>query len=136
MYDVAPDLTCFGKVIGGGLPVGAYGGAAELMDQVAPDGPVYQAGTLSGNPLAMRAGIATLDLLAEPGVYEGLEAYSSKLADGLVQAAAEAGVPARLNRVGSMMTAFFVDGPASTCLRSESSSGFRRSDARAATARK
>jgi len=111
LYGVTPDLSCFGKVIGGGLPVGAYGGRADLMDQVAPDGPVYQAGTLSGNPLAMRAGIETLDLLAEPGVYEALEVTSVRLAAGLEKAASDAGVEACLNRVGSMMTTFFTASP-------------------------
>jgi glutamate-1-semialdehyde 2,1-aminomutase len=111
LYGVAPDLSCFGKIIGGGLPVGAYGGRADLMDRVAPDGPVYQAGTLSGNPLAMRAGIETLDLLAAPGVYERLEESSAGLAAGLTKAAAAAGVTATLNRVGSMLTAFFAAGP-------------------------
>ncbi len=111
LYGVAPDLSCFGKVIGGGLPVGAYGGRADLMDRIAPSGPVYQAGTLSGNPLAMRAGIETLDLLDEPGVYEKLERISARLADGLAAAAAGAKVPSTLNRVGSMMTAFFTGGP-------------------------
>jgi glutamate-1-semialdehyde 2,1-aminomutase len=109
LYGVTPDLTCFGKVIGGGLPAAAYGGRAEIMDQVAPTGPVYQAGTLSGNPLAMRAGIETLDILAEEGAYERLESASARLADGLAAAAAEAGVPVTLNRVGSMMTAFFTE---------------------------
>ncbi len=111
LYDVAPDLSCFGKVIGGGLPVGAYGGRADLMDQVAPAGPVYQAGTLSGNPLAMRAGIETLDILSAPGTYERLESLGARLADGLAAAAAQAGVPSTVNRVGSMLTAFFTDGP-------------------------
>jgi len=111
LYDVAPDLSCFGKVIGGGLPVGAYGGRADLMEQIAPAGPVYQAGTLSGNPLAMRAGIETLDILSAPGTYERLEALGARLAGGLAAAAAEAGVPATVNRVGSMLTAFFTDGP-------------------------
>jgi glutamate-1-semialdehyde 2,1-aminomutase len=111
LYGVTPDLSCFGKVIGGGLPVGAYGGRAELMDRVAPDGPVYQAGTLSGNPLAMRAGIETLDLLDEPGVYQRLEAISARLAQGLAAEAVGAGAPATLNRVGSMMTAFFTADP-------------------------
>jgi glutamate-1-semialdehyde 2,1-aminomutase len=111
LYGVRPDLTCFGKVIGGGLPVGAYGGRAELIEQVAPSGPVYQAGTLSGNPLAMRAGIETLDILAEPGAYERLEAASAQLAAGLAAAAREAGVALTVDRVGSMMTAFFTEGP-------------------------
>jgi len=111
LYGVTADLTCFGKVIGGGLPVGAYGGTADLMDRVAPSGPVYQAGTLSGNPLAMRAGIETLDVLAEPGTYERLEATSARLQAGLEGAAREAGVPAVVQRVGSMLTAFFHAGP-------------------------
>jgi glutamate-1-semialdehyde 2,1-aminomutase len=111
LYGVEPDLSCFGKIVGGGLPVGAYGGKAKFMDQVAPSGPVYQAGTLSGNPLAMRAGIATLDLLDEPGTYEKLEAASAKLQAGLEAAARAAGVPAVVNRVGSMLTAFFTDRP-------------------------
>jgi len=109
LYDVSPDLSCFGKVIGGGLPAAAYGGKAELMEQVAPNGPVYQAGTLSGNPLAMRAGIEMLALLDEPGAYERLEETSAALERGLRDAAREAGVPVTLNRVGSMMTAFFTD---------------------------
>ena len=107
LYGVTPDLSCFGKVIGGGLPVGAYGGRADLMDQVAPDGPVYQAGTLSGNPLAMRAGIETLDVMDEPGRYERLESISARLQAGLERAAERAGVPAIVQRVGSMLTAFF-----------------------------
>jgi glutamate-1-semialdehyde 2,1-aminomutase len=107
LYGVTPDLSCFGKVIGGGLPVGAYGGSRELMGRVAPAGPVYQAGTLSGNPLAMRAGIETLDILAEPGTYERLEALSARLAAGLTAAARDAGVPAVVQRVGSMLTGFF-----------------------------
>lgn len=110
-YGIDPDLSTFGKIIGGGLPVGAYGGKAEIMAKVAPEGPVYQAGTLSGNPLAMRAGMATLDLTAEPGFYEKLEATSAKVADALVTAAKEAGVPVVMNRVGSMFTPFFTDRP-------------------------
>ena len=111
LYGVSGDLMCFGKVIGGGLPVGAYGGSADLMERVAPSGPVYQAGTLSGNPLAMRAGIETLSILDEPGTYERLESISARLADGLESAAREAGVAATVNRVGSMWTAFFTRGP-------------------------
>jgi len=111
LYGVAPDLSCFGKVIGGGLPVGAYGGRADLMDRIAPAGPIYQAGTLSGNPLAMRAGIETLDILAEPGTYERLEVISARLAAGLAAAAQRAAVPAAVNRVGSMLTGFFTAGP-------------------------
>ena len=106
LYDVRPDLSCFGKVIGGGLPAAAYGGKGELMDQVAPDGPIYQAGTLSGNPLAMRAGIETLDLL-DDAAYARLESVSETLARALRRAADEAGVRVTLNRVGSMMTLFF-----------------------------
>jgi len=107
-YGVKPDLTCLGKVIGGGLPVGAYGGGRKLMEMIAPAGPVYQAGTLSGNPLAMAGGLATLEILKEPGVYDTLEATSAALAKGLEDAAAAAGVPVCINRVGSMLTPFFV----------------------------
>jgi glutamate-1-semialdehyde 2,1-aminomutase len=108
-YGVTPDLSCFGKVIGGGLPVGAYGGRANLMEQVAPTGPVYQAGTLSGNPLAMRVGIETLDLLEEQGLYDRLEAVAAQLEGGLGDAAEQVGVAVRINRVGSMLTLFFTD---------------------------
>jgi glutamate-1-semialdehyde 2,1-aminomutase len=104
---VTPDLTCLGKVVGGGLPVGAYGGRADIMALVAPEGPVYQAGTLSGNPLAMAAGRATLDLLTRPGVYERLEALAARLEEGLLAAARRAGVPLVVNRAGSMLTPFF-----------------------------
>lgn len=108
LLGLRPDLTCWGKIIGGGLPVGAYGGRAEVMDFVSPQGPVYQAGTLSGNPLAMAAGLATLrQLQADPGVYARLEAYTTRLAGGLRDAAREAGVPLTVNHVGSMLTAFF-----------------------------
>jgi len=106
-YGIRPDLSTFGKVIGGGLPVGAYGGREEIMRRIAPDGPVYQAGTLSGNPLAVAAGLAALEALGQPGTYEKLEAQSAALEQGLTQAIAEAGVPARVNRVGSMWTLFF-----------------------------
>lgn len=110
-FGIKPDLTCLGKIIGGGLPVGAYGGRREIMEMVAPAGPMYQAGTLSGNPLATAAGIATLTQLKAPGVYDRLEASAAKLADGLLAAAAEAGVPVQLNRVGAMFTLFFTDAP-------------------------
>ncbi|HEY9900043.1 MAG TPA: glutamate-1-semialdehyde 2,1-aminomutase [Pantanalinema sp.] len=110
-FGIKPDLTCLGKIIGGGLPVGAYGGRRETMEMVAPAGPMYQAGTLSGNPLATAAGIATLTQLKAPGAYERLEASAAKLADGLLAAAAEAGVPVQLNRVGAMFTLFFTDSP-------------------------
>jgi glutamate-1-semialdehyde 2,1-aminomutase len=107
LYQIDPDLSCFGKVIGGGLPVGAYGGKKEIMERIAPCGPVYQAGTLSGNPLAMTAGITTLTELAKPGVYEGLEVKSKRLAKGIAKAAQEAGVSVSQNRVGSMLCTFF-----------------------------
>jgi glutamate-1-semialdehyde 2,1-aminomutase len=108
---VKPDLTCLGKIIGGGLPVGAFGGRADVMDKLAPLGPVYQAGTLSGNPLAVTAGLAILKLLRESNPYEQLERLGSKLEQGLRAAASEAGIPATVNRVGSMLTAFFTEGP-------------------------
>lgn len=111
LYGITPDLTTLGKIIGGGLPVGAYGGKAEYMSQVAPEGPIYQAGTLSGNPLAMAAGIATLRILSRPGTYESLEARSSALARGLSQANEKLGMELAFNRVGSMFTTFFTPGP-------------------------
>jgi glutamate-1-semialdehyde 2,1-aminomutase len=111
MFEIQPDLTTLGKIIGGGLPVGAYGGKASLMDWVAPAGPVYQAGTLSGNPLAVAAGLKTLEILRRPGTYERLEVISEKLASGLAAAAAKAGVPLTVNRVGSMFTCFFTRDP-------------------------
>jgi glutamate-1-semialdehyde 2,1-aminomutase len=111
-YGVLPDLTCLGKIIGGGLPVGAYGGKKEIMDMVSPVGPVYQAGTLSGNPLAMAAGAATMRQLAQPGFYAALEEKSARFASGLTTLA-EKYLPGQttLNRVGSMMTVFFTAGP-------------------------
>jgi len=109
LFKIQPDLTTLGKVIGGGLPVGAYGGKASLMDWVAPAGPVYQAGTLSGNPLAVTAGLKTLEILRRPGTYERLEGVSNQLAGGLATAAAKAGVPLTVNRVGSMFTCFFTN---------------------------
>ena len=110
-YGVTPDITALGKVIGGGLPAAAYGASREIMAKVSPTGPIYQAGTLSGNPLAMAAGLATLDLLREPGVYDRLEALSARLAEGLEKAARDARVPHVVQRVGSMLTLFFHDGP-------------------------
>ncbi len=110
-YGVRPDLTCLGKIIGGGLPVGAYGGSRAVMAHVAPLGAVYQAGTLSGNPLAVAAGLATLGRLADRAVYATLEARGAELERGLTRAAASAGVPLTVNRVGSMLTAFFCAGP-------------------------
>lgn len=111
LYGVRPDLTCLGKIIGGGLPVGAYGGRRDLMEQVAPLGGVYQAGTLSGNPLAVAAGLATLRALEDPAAYRRLETLGARLEAGLVEAAKRAGVPLTVNRVGSMLTGFFADGP-------------------------
>ena len=111
LYNIKPDLTALGKVIGGGLPVGAYGGRREIMQMVAPVGPMYQAGTLSGNPLAMTAGIETLRALQEPGVWDGLEATGERLMSGLAAAAKGAGIPISHSRVGTMFGMFFVDGP-------------------------
>jgi glutamate-1-semialdehyde 2,1-aminomutase len=108
LYGVTPDLTCLGKVLGGGLPVGAYGGRRELMEQVAPAGAVYQAGTLSGNPLAVAAGLATLQAL-DDRAYRRLDGAGARVAAGLQSAAAAAGIPLTVNRVGSMLTAFFTD---------------------------
>lgn len=109
-YGVTPDLTCLGKVIGGGLPVGAYGGKRELMDQIAPAGPIYQAGTLSGNPLAMAAGYTTLNLLT-PAVYEQLEERGARLQAGFERNAQEFGIPLTINRIGSMVCPFFTHTP-------------------------
>ena len=109
LYGVTPDLTCLGKVLGGGLPIGAYGGRRDIMEQVAPAGPVYQAGTLSGNPVAVAAGLATLEAL-DHRVYRQLEATGRRVARALASAAAAAGVPLTVNRVGSMLTAFFTSG--------------------------
>jgi glutamate-1-semialdehyde 2,1-aminomutase len=110
-YSVRPDLTCLGKIIGGGLPVGAYGGRREIMQHVAPLGAVYQAGTLSGNPLAVSAGLATLAALRTAGAYDRLERLGALAEHGLLEAAAKAGVPLTVNRVGSMLTGFFCEGP-------------------------
>jgi glutamate-1-semialdehyde 2,1-aminomutase len=111
LYGVTPDLTTLGKIIGGGLPVGAYGGRRDIMEQIAPAGPVYQAGTLSGNPLAMTAGLATLRRLRDRAVYERLEEAGRRLTEGMAGAAREAGVETMTNRVGSMFTTFFTDEP-------------------------
>ncbi len=108
-FGIDPDMTCLGKVIGGGLPVGAVGGPAGLMRKVAPTGPIYQAGTLSGNPLAMTAGLVPLQKLSEPGVYEELERKGERLAAGLKDAAIAAGVPMTFNRIGSMSCGYFTD---------------------------
>jgi glutamate-1-semialdehyde 2,1-aminomutase len=107
LFGVDPDLTCLGKVVGGGLPAAAYGGSRALMEQVAPVGPVYQAGTLSGNPLAMAAGLATLEVLSRPGVWERAEAWARRFTELLTRAAADAQVPLVVQRVGTMLTPFF-----------------------------
>jgi len=111
LYGVTPDITCLGKIIGGGLPVGAYGGSRELMRNIAPAGAIYQAGTLSGNPLAMTAGLLTLRRLRDPNFYETLECRSARLCEGLSQAAVEAEVKTVTNRAGSMWTSFFTNHP-------------------------
>lgn len=108
-FGITPDLTTLGKVIGGGLPVGAYGGKREIMEQIAPAGPIYQAGTLSGNPLAMAAGYTTLQELGKPGIYEELEKKAARLEEGIRQNCQEAGIPFTINRVGSMVCLFFTD---------------------------
>jgi len=110
-YAINPDLSCFGKIIGGGLPVGAFGGRVEIMDLLAPLGPVYQAGTLSGNPLAMAAGITALKELSKPGTYEKLEEQAAALEQGMKQAAEKARVPVQFNRVGSMFCGYFTSKP-------------------------
>ncbi len=111
LYRVKPDITCLGKIIGGGLPVGAYGANREIMKWVAPEGAMYQAGTLSGNPLAVSAGIAMLKALKKQGTYEKLEAFTSELVEKLGKAASSAGIEVRINRVGSMFTMFFTANP-------------------------
>jgi len=109
LYGITPDLSTFGKVIGGGMPVGAFGGKREFMKLVAPSGPVYQAGTLSGNPVAMAAGLANLALISRPGFFEKLESTTARLVNGIQQAADEAGVPFTTTRVGGMFGLFFTD---------------------------
>src|SRR5712664_4165306 len=111
IFGIDADLTTLGKIIGGGVPVAAYGGRAELMDQVAPLGPVYQAGTLAGNPLAMRAGIAALQQLTKPGLYEEVTALAQRLASGLRAQVADAGIPAQINAIGPLATVFFTSEP-------------------------
>jgi glutamate-1-semialdehyde 2,1-aminomutase len=111
LYGVVPDLTCLGKILGGGLPVGAFGGRRDVMERIAPSGPVYQAGTLSGNPLAVAAGLACLRALEAPGTYERLEALGRSLEEGLLVEARSVGIPVTLNRAGSMWTLFFTEGP-------------------------
>ena len=110
-FGILPDLTCLGKIIGGGLPVGAYGGKKAIMDMIAPDGPIYQAGTLSGNPLAMAAGLAMLRLVSQPGFYEALEEKSSWFGQEMERIAASCSMPVVFNRIASMMTCFFTANP-------------------------
>ncbi|WP_074012988.1 glutamate-1-semialdehyde 2,1-aminomutase [Candidatus Sodalis sp. SoCistrobi] len=116
-YEVKPDLTCLGKIIGGGMPVGAFGGRREVMAALAPTGPVYQAGTLSGNPVAMAAGYACLREVARPGVHQQLTQQTERLAQGLLAAAEAAGVPLVVNRVGGMFGLFFTESPTVTCFQ-------------------
>ena len=111
LYNISPDLTCLGKIIGGGMPVGAYGGRRELMKKIAPEGSVYQAGTLSGNPLAMTAGLATLKVLQQPNFYEGLASKTNSLVSGIEEAAKTAGVSIQTDHLGSMFGLFFTDSP-------------------------
>ncbi len=122
LYGIEPDLTCLGKVVGGGLPAAAYGGRRDLMEQIAPAGPVYQAGTLSGNPLAMAAGLATLDVLDRDGVWDRAERWAGRAAEAVSRRAAEAGVPVTVQRVGTMLTPFFSPDPV------RDYSGARRTD--------
>ncbi|MGH8129103.1 MAG: glutamate-1-semialdehyde 2,1-aminomutase, partial [Gammaproteobacteria bacterium] len=125
LYGLTPDLTTLGKIVGGGMPAAAFGGRAELMAQLAPDGPVYQAGTLSGNPLAMAAGLATLELTAASGFYETLAARTQALAEGLSAAAAEAGIEVTVNHVCGMLTAFFCAGPVRCLTDAQTADGTR-----------
>lgn len=124
VYRIEPDLTTLGKIIGGGLPAAAYGGRGDVMRLVAPSGPVYQAGTLSGNPLAMRAGLETLKLLAAPGFYEGLGRKATRLVEGLRDALRSSGLGGQVNAAGSLLTLFFNDQPV------KDYEGAKRSDAR------
>lgn len=124
LYGITPDLTTFGKIIGGGMPVGAYGGRRDLLSQIAPSGPIYQAGTLSGNPVAMAAGLATLKLIQEPGFYEGLAQNTRRLRDGLEAAAAEVGIAFTTTGVCAMFGLYFCEGPINgyaDAMRSDSS---------------
>jgi len=124
-YNIMPDLTCLGKIIGGGLPVGAYGGRKDVMEQVSPLGPVYQAGTLSGNPLAMTSGIKTIELLSVPGVYMKLEAISKSLTDAIHEVLLNHFVPHQINRVGAMWSIFFTDEPVIDFISAATSDGIK-----------
>jgi glutamate-1-semialdehyde 2,1-aminomutase len=121
LFNITPDITTMGKIIGGGLPVGAYGGRKEIMDMVAPLGPMYQAGTLSGNPLAVSAGIATLTELSKPGVFEGIDGLAQRLTEGVTAAFQKAEIPTTINRVGSMFTGFLNPGPVAGLADAENS---------------
>jgi glutamate-1-semialdehyde 2,1-aminomutase len=121
LYEVTPDMTCLGKVIGGGLPVGAYGGRRDIMDHVAPLGGVYQAGTLSGNPLAMTSGLTTLKILKREGVYESLNQKTLFLCEGVQQAASESGISVQCSHVGAMFTVFFTASPVEDYLTAKES---------------
>ncbi len=121
LLKLKPDITCLGKIIGGGLPTGAYGGHREIMKWIAPEGPVYQAGTLSGNPLAVAAGIATLKALKKAGNYQKLERMTQNLVSGLEKAADQAGVPVQINTIGSMFTVFFNDSPVTDYISAKTS---------------
>ena len=122
-YGILPDMTTLGKIIGGGLPVGAFGGSKEIMSQMAPDGAIYQAGTLSGNPLAMAAGLATLRILRQGDIYDRLEQSAQLLFSGLESAAEEAGIPVAINRLGSMGSLFFSNSPVSDFETAKKSDG-------------
>lgn len=125
LYGITPDLTCLGKVIGGGFPLAAYGGRREIMAQVAPEGPVYQAGTLSGNPLAVRAGLAMVQALADPEIYRRLDETAAALTDGIGRALSAAGVAHCIQRVGSLFTVFFTEGPVRSLADASRSDGDR-----------
>ena len=123
LYGVRPDITCLGKVVGGGLPAAVYGGSRELMELIAPAGPVYQAGTLSGNPLAMAAGLATLDVLSRPGVWQTAADWAKEAATMIAAAAGKAGVAIQVQRAGTMFTPFFGETPVRTLAEAKQTDG-------------